>query len=757
VTDETTHRDAGLKVLLVTCSALSPQGLAIAYDETEQHLRSALGEKPVSATWPGWVKLAFDDNLLRAWGDAVERSFGGSKVHATLPHPELDGLLAIVEGYGARRAISALEVFVLVDQNDPRHDGAVRLLQEWVTRIGRGLVVDSSPLGNRLQLRTIEVGHTTADGTQVSVLDEKSIGALSVSDAHAAEQKFIEQVARELSAPTVDAQAFYSIKTGSSLAKHSLAQAAILAEATQRSTFGAGTKGSTAGGLPRRARPLLRGVDATGAVHALGPFSVASQVSHSGLHHRFNRAVTLSLTDTMTHDEKVMVIDQESLGGYLEESSTTPGELVVTQSAWRLVEAYDVYDGAPFSACVSLLYRRGAFGFASRLAWLIEHWHRNRIWRTNLAPEMVLHDEVHSQAVDRHVASIVEPMLAARTFTAEEVYHLALAAWLHDWGHASGGTVGLAPVAPKDVRDLHGILTARRVKVEELQNHHELDEVEAKWVAVLSAHHQGWTSSDDEMPATSRGAELFGLWALPFKSDFENAFATRGVALAQAFERAQAMLAVLRVADGADVGKHRVPHRLGLMGSNVDEWSSSFNIWYSTMRALDSKNLPLSEAFVTLFDSRTVTSILNPATSPDEILRVVKDFPLKKAACLANLEPSPFAPIWSDTVDGALAYLLQLRKQEDYFASHDLIASVHLVPRKLEGGIEIVPYIRPAAGAAPEKALMIVDKDVQKELWGDAGVSEAEQNHEAARRAGLRAALKQRGVTFGKPRILKKG
>lgn len=235
-----------------------------------------------------------------------------------------------------------------------------------------------------------------------------------------------------------------------------------------------------------------------------------------------------------------------------------------------------------YSASATLLDRVGAPDLADRLRSLIRLWLRHRLWSVNFVPEMVLHNEEHAVAVDRNVAFICEPLVdtealagkpnsagVAARLTPHDVFLLAVAAWLHDWGHASAQINSAYENDPMDVRELHGYLTRVRILADGSQQAHGLsDDNERKLVALLCSHHQGKSSCDAEAaPALTAAMEPLG-WTqqqlgYSLRDDHQHLMDENRRRAADDVEaeyaRLQRLVAILRVADAADIGAHRVP------------------------------------------------------------------------------------------------------------------------------------------------------------------------------------------------------
>lgn len=240
------------------------------------------------------------------------------------------------------------------------------------------------------------------------------------------------------------------------------------------------------------------------------------------------------------------------------------------------------------SASADLLDRLGDHERAAKLRRLIRRWLKNRLWSGNLVPEMVLHDEDHAVAVDRNVAFICEPIVrpldtdkgdpgtgGTDGLTTEDLFVLAAAAWLHDCGHSSAKVGTQYEIGAVAVRELHGYLSYLRLKEEDVDLHGLTNRVvkantrddgvrsrTRSRVRLLCAHHQGKSSFD-------RAPGMLGTpkhWdhdpAIPFFDHVVEELALSGerpTVRDATYELMKRMLAILRVADAADVGVHRVP------------------------------------------------------------------------------------------------------------------------------------------------------------------------------------------------------
>jgi hypothetical protein len=215
----------------------------------------------------------------------------------------------------------------------------------------------------------------------------------------------------------------------------------------------------------------------------------------------------------------------------------------------------------------------GAAEAAETLRSSVAHWLWQRLWAENRVRELVVHDERHTKRVDVLAVELVAPLLLepVRRVTAEDALVLSAAAWLHDWGHEGGEvppdylgtTVPLSVESASDVRDLHGIVT-RELLERQWKARHGLEARLASLVGILCAHHQGWTSFGHNRPARV----LAGLPGTPrvtppnLVDDVRRHNDEYPPAVGRAAvheDTVRLLVALLRVADGCDVGIHRVP------------------------------------------------------------------------------------------------------------------------------------------------------------------------------------------------------
>lgn len=247
-------------------------------------------------------------------------------------------------------------------------------------------------------------------------------------------------------------------------------------------------------------------------------------------------------------------------------------------------------------------FRDAVTQMANRLDACVGHWLDQRLWSINLAPELVAHDERHVSAVEVLISDLVRPFWLIRsgasrthTFRPEELMWLSVAAWMHDWGHVGG------PVVPqeylkkimsdkdrlasnkfyltesRDVRHLHGLIS-QQLLTRTWQGMHGLEEYISLPAGILCAHHQGFTSLGDEgprlddqlkallsevglaqerlIPSLRAQFDALRLDAL-VEDQAENSCVTHFDLEGYQFSEFRRLVALLRVADAADVGRHR--------------------------------------------------------------------------------------------------------------------------------------------------------------------------------------------------------
>lgn len=364
-----------------------------------------------------------------------------------------------------------------------------------------------------------------------------------------------------------------------------------------------------------------------------------------------------------------------------------------TRGALDRLEAVRWNVGGTYSPTAQvLLAHPGGLALGEELKQLVLRWLDLRIFDGSLVTEMVLHDQSHALSVDRNVAIIAGALLDDGKLSVAEVFRLGCAAWLHDCGHSSArvqsGGFDAIPIEPGFVRKFHGALGARRIgaRTKELG----LDDEHAGWVRLLARHHQGWTSAGgfDDQPTPKQ------------RTDEEDAFAGElTCTLAESLdelcpadgdlEQAIRLVAVLRVCDAVDIGRHRVSHG-EWHKTQLDEFVRIY-----TRRCIDAidQGEATAEVIERLGEAQRLASRQLDGTV-DAAGRFKATQALIKGS-LATLDPGMDhrdrvrITTWTDRV---LAYYEYLFDQAEHFALHGSINTV-------------IPLV---AGAAGERSLQLL-------------------------------------------------
>lgn len=341
----------------------------------------------------------------------------------------------------------------------------------------------------------------------------------------------------------------------------------------------------------------------------------------------------------------------------------------------------------PLASMANLLRRCRYESEAAQLEDLVQHWVDHRLWSLNLVPEMNAHDDRHVEQVDRLAAELVAPLQLRNAVSVRELQLLSTAAWLHDWGHV-GGRLGTWQVDdPKHVRYMHGLLTQRLLAGPDHAGLHALPDDWSDAVGVLCAHHQGWTSFDDSRPSTGSQAAAF-----------ERRLRHRPPSLAAeadslgGLDRAQLLVALLRVADAADVGRHRVRDHC------AKQDFLHLRLSQQAFRTLDIlKQQPSLE-------SQYRDAVTELASAPKLAMRDRTMYELLRTAQ---------DPLLDELVD----YIDFARIQSDHYANHSQVERVRfeLVNRHGEPA-RVTARVIPAPGTHPRKARDIVAEHIRAEM-----------------------------------------
>jgi hypothetical protein len=477
-------------------------------------------------------------------------------------------------------------------------------------------------------------------------------------------------------------------------------------------------------------------------------------------------AMALTLPNAPEEARKVRRAGFEAL---IAPHPSDPGRFAPTPALQELFMA-DRFLGMPdqHSACADLLEQlTDGTEYGAQLRTHIAHWVRQRIWAVNYAPEMVLHDEAHSVSVDRNVAGLCERLVLGTkpALTARDLYVLAVSAWLHDWGHASAQVAGRFPTDPIEVRDYHGMLTA--VKLYEEKARHGLPDDIVDEVALLCAHHQGWTSCSDDgspaLPTPRRQAVLppngnrLGLDrglrksnpVTTFKKNWE---VSVGATDPRSYDRMRKLLALLRVADAADVGRHRVPNFDTQFTAREQFVPAHLRVAQVLAKSLDSELIHgIKEAYLELFKEARQ---LRTEADLDQLIR--SKIALVPAELTDDVKPSGEGTLRNLALD-AWDYVQYLVKQVAYYNLHHDILGVFpsLTPTSVdtEGNVQrwkLALYVIPSESAPdPHAAGSAIADSVMREL----GRVRDETGWVTAvgHKDGIAVALGQLGIEYDDP------
>ena len=405
------------------------------------------------------------------------------------------------------------------------------------------------------------------------------------------------------------------------------------------------------------------------------------------------------------------------------------GSFVVRTSPPKRSRVLDLYsralaDGSarrPYKAMVEFLEERAELNDDARLrkraadlSTRIDHWVNQRLWSLNCVPELVVHDDRHVERVD-HLATSLARHLIGKTVrdiygqdahcevTENDLEILSMAAWLHDWGLVGGRIQSLElEEEPLRVRYLHGLITQSLLSDRETEEIHRIQAGrDRRLTGVLCAHHQGWTSFYKEVPDGGMSLE----------SDLEN-HRIDDAPLA----KVALLLAILRVADAADMGRHRVPELMNSSmspGEAEDDAKHQFLLMrvrhYALRLAQQISDPKLREAAL------KEASAFDPLTRQDQIKSVPQFHPLYE-------------------------YIEFIRKQRKHYLTHLMVEYVRFAVQDVENGISFKAIVEPSVSLtdeAKQRAIGAVEACIRDELMRPPGV-----------RLRLNALLARNGVFF---------
>lgn len=342
---------------------------------------------------------------------------------------------------------------------------------------------------------------------------------------------------------------------------------------------------------------------------------------------------------------------------------------------------------------------------AGQLRKCVDSWIAQRLWSLNLVPEFVAHDDRHVERVDHLVTQLAGPLLRRGGLEPREFFWLSCAAWLHDWGHVSARLDGGFVTHAIHVRDLHGLLTQRLL--ERFPAMHELDADDAEKVGLLAAHHQSWTSFGDAKAKPKR-AEIAQRYKATVTTLDDGAAAVRLDP-----SRARLLVALLRVADGADVGSHRVAD----LASRPDQLRQcAVRTLSRAVEELDRSDDPgkaeLGKKLEELIDD--IQRSHNPRW---EYFHECAD----AVASVNDPQGEPLQGLPAAIQQREEDYLKLLSDQEGYYHRHDRVRRVRFrVSSDGAGGLsasaEVVPRRSSWASGTHGDPTADVDKDIRREL-----------------------------------------
>jgi len=212
-------------------------------------------------------------------------------------------------------------------------------------------------------------------------------------------------------------------------------------------------------------------------------------------------------------------------------------------------------------------------------------WVDGDVWQADLLPHMVHHGKWHGQRVDRIATELllISPFMA--TMSSQQrlaaVEALSAAAWLHDVGQQGGLLDGAYVREYWHVRKFHGVLTCEAIMGAQGADEYALDRPELRFlVAQLCKCHQRAARLDSESPVPPErcGDDCPACDAAQIRREASLASELRHERdLDVDVDSAVALGAILRVADAADIGVHRVNGRWAAKTTAVEQvWRREF-------------------------------------------------------------------------------------------------------------------------------------------------------------------------------------
>lgn len=370
------------------------------------------------------------------------------------------------------------------------------------------------------------------------------------------------------------------------------------------------------------------------------------------------------------------------------------------------------------------------------------HWQKHRLWDINLAPELVGHGKEHSQSVERLLSSLVSA--SDSKFSRWECGILSVAAWLHDWGHVGGEIARIVRPGPElanvtdkrvflaepvYVRALHGPISQNLIE-SDWAGMHNVQAAISKPAAILAGHHQSWTSFTNHPPRVFETSEVYrtalrerfdeedDVRAPSLRDDTDAYYVKANESLLKnhgirnkthLYRKFQFLLALLRVADGADLGIHRVTDhgedRVSFLGRCL------YREALRLRREVNPKDQDAFDPVLNLAEEISnsqspITDLQSPEKDPFITQPALKELLAQKRQGVMLLHE----------------YLKFIRLQAGYFDKHASIARVDFEkgPTRKDKKIQIDVYVTPSDDEEDDVttsyAAKHVIEDITKEL-----------------------------------------
>ena len=200
----------------------------------------------------------------------------------------------------------------------------------------------------------------------------------------------------------------------------------------------------------------------------------------------------------------------------------------------------------------------------------VRRWIEAELWIGDRLPQMVDHGISHSRKVDENAMALL--LMASRQhvnvrYTDTMFEALSAAAWLHDIGHC-GALLGDRMVRDyRHVRKVHGLLSQQLLRDRSEEILPSCDPTQRERIGWLCAVHQRYTVLEDTVDGTAEYKDCHpgtACWvrtevANRLQDSFEDAMSDLDVG--ENVEPWVELAAILRVADAADIGVHRMGGR----------------------------------------------------------------------------------------------------------------------------------------------------------------------------------------------------